>query len=98
MIKFYKTKDTFWRLLTAREKKVIDNYLDAVNHEIEFELGFNLNNDYVTLSGEPGNLNGLMSQEAYEEKGGSQRTPYSLKVSMYVPHNARKLLYVDDEP
>lgn len=48
LIKFYKTKDTFWRLLTAREKKVIDSYLDAVNHEIEFELGFNLKSDHVS--------------------------------------------------
>ncbi|NER02228.1 MAG: ATP-binding protein [Okeania sp. SIO3C4] len=93
-IKFFKTKNTFWNLLTARDKKVIDDYLGAINNELEFELGFNLNSDYVTLSGEPGNPNGLMSQQAYEEKGGSQRTNIpNLDKYLLSPNKPRVFIY-----
>ncbi|NEQ34897.1 MAG: ATP-binding protein [Okeania sp. SIO3I5] len=98
LIKFYKTKNTFRRLLTVRDKKVIDDYLDAVRREVESELGFELrfdpNSDYVSLSGEPGNPNGLMSQQAYEEKGGSQRTNIpNLDKYLLSPNESRVFIY-----
>ena len=94
LIKSYKTRNTFRRLLTVRDKKVIDDYLTAVNQEVEFELGFDLASDYVSLSGEPGNPNGLMSQQAYEEKGGSQRTNIAnLDKYLLSPNKSRVFIY-----
>ncbi len=94
LIKFLKTKNTFWNLLTVAEKKVIDDYLNTINNEIKFELGFNLNSDYVILSGEPGNPNSLMSQQAYEEKGRSERTNIeNLDKYLLSPSNSRVFIY-----
>ncbi|MDE5071358.1 MAG: hypothetical protein O4806_05565, partial [Trichodesmium sp. St5_bin8] len=93
-IKYYKTRNTFRRLLTVTDKKVIDNYLIAINQKVEFELGFDLKSNYVSLSGEPGNLNGLMSQKAYEEKGGSQRTNIAnLDKYLLSPNKSRVFIY-----
>ena len=93
-IRFAKTKNTFWNLLSPGEKKTIDNYLFLSIETLKYELNFNMKDDYVSLSGNTGNPNGLMPQQAYEEKGSSSRIRIdNLDNYLLFPSSPRVFLY-----
>lgn len=94
LVKFLKTRNTFWNILRIDEKEIIDQYLEQAIDNLRFELKFNMQDDYVALSGQPGNPTGLLPQQAYEEKGSSGRINIkNLDQFLLSPSNSKIFIY-----
>lgn len=93
--KFLITRNTFWKILTVKEKRTIDYHLDEVKAEVQFEFKFDPeNNSYIPLAGEPGNPNNLMSQQAQEDlKRGGKRNISNLDTYLLAPSSSRVFIY-----
>ena len=80
--------------MTPKEKTIIDRYLKEATNKLQYELNFNMTDDYVALSGQPGNPHSLMTQQAYEEKDGSSRIRIdNLDNYLLFPSSPRVFIY-----
>lgn len=88
-----KLRNTFWKVLSKKDIETIDNYLEKSFESIRYELRFDIENNYIALSGEPGKPDSFISQQASKQIGNEEINIRNLDQYLLSPENNTVFLY-----
>ena len=88
-----KIQNTFWKVLSKKDITIINDYLDKSIDSIKYELRFDIKNNYVTLSGEPGKPDSFMTQQASKQIDNEEINIKNLDQYLLSPSNNTVFLY-----
>jgi hypothetical protein len=93
IIRYIRSKGTFWHSLEERDRKIIDAYLEKVHRGIKenFENTFDPKKNYVSLSGD------VYPHQAYEEKAPKFRRQIS-NLDSYILSPVNKQVFIYGPP